>query len=140
MPYATRQDMETRFGLDEIARLIGLLADTLEGEEAAVAAVLADADAVIDASLAVSYELPLTGGMYPLLRDIACDLARADLYKDVEDKTAVRRADLARSRLKKLASGELRLVTDDGIVAAGRHRPVRSGPSPLLTRTDLEDF
>ena len=54
MTYATRADMEARFGAEEALDLAGMQAGRIE-------AALADAAAEIDAALAAAYRLPLSG-------------------------------------------------------------------------------
>ena len=54
MTYATRADMEARFGAEEALDLAGMGAGRIE-------AALADAAAEIDAALAAAYRLPLSG-------------------------------------------------------------------------------
>lgn len=105
MTYATQPDLVARFTETEI----GQVADTDgsgEVDPALVARAIADADAEIDAALAVRYQLPLAT-VSPLLTRIACDLARFSLYTDqvpqvveMRQKNAVRMlADIAAGRI-----------------------------------------
>ena len=121
--YATAQDMVDRFGADEIAELLAL---PRGADAAAIAAspkmarALADTATEIDAALAMRYDLPLAAGTYPLLRNLACDIARRRLY-DEQPTDAVRNAaSRARSQLKLLASGDLVLLSDDGMTVIPR--------------------
>ena len=137
--YATAQDLVDRFGADEIAELLAL---PRGADAAAIAAApkmaraLSDTATEIDAALAVRYDLPLAPGTYPLLRNLACDLARRRLY-DEQPTDAVRNAaSRARSQLKLLAAGDLVLLSDDGMSVVPRpdtgNLAERTGREPVL--------
>ena len=67
--YATLSDLQVRFGPREMGRL-----DDDGGTR--VTAALADASADIDSYLGQRFTLPLTGTGWPLLRALACRIAR----------------------------------------------------------------
>lgn len=75
MTYATRADLEKRYGADEIAQRESALAD------GALEHALVDADALIDGYLAGRYSLPLTA-IPPNLPQMACCIARYNLMGD----------------------------------------------------------
>lgn len=75
MTYATRADLEKRYGADEIAQRESALAD------GALDHALVDADALIDGYLAGRYSLPLTA-IPPNLPQMACSIARYNLMGD----------------------------------------------------------
>lgn len=78
MPYATHQDLLTRFGPEELLQLT----DTANAGTIQVAVVqrhLDDADALIDGYLAQRYALPVSPVPALLVR-LACDLARHSLH------------------------------------------------------------
>lgn len=130
MAYASRQDLVDRFGSDEIDDLAPA------GGERDIAAVLADADAEINAALAVAYDLPLASGTYPALRAIACDLARLRLYDDAVPAEAVLgRANRSRMRLQNIADGKAALVDSDGAVVSRR---IESGPTLGARAADVQ--
>ena len=108
MTYATRQDLTDRFGADEVSDI---------SDAAKVDAALADASAEIDSRLATAFALPLGGGPWPLLRSIACDLARAGLYDEAPTKTVLRRKAAALRRLAEVADGDRALLSETGEVA-----------------------
>ena len=108
MTYATREDLVDRFGAEEIAKL---------GDEARVAAALADAAAEIDAVLAAAYRLPPGDGPWPLLLRIQCDLARGRLYDEAPPERVTGNAEAARERLGGIAEGTVRLVDAQGNAA-----------------------
>ncbi len=135
MAYATRQDLEARFGPVEIENLDG---DGSDPDR--VAPVLADISAEIDGHLAVAYALPLPAGTYPLLTAIACDLARARLYTTSELLEPKKRRDSARAKLKRLAAGELQLVSAAGDVVERRNRASAEGSDAVMTADSLAGF
>jgi len=124
MSYATATDLRTRFGACEIDQLLDQDADGVP-DEGRLEAALADAGAQIDARLAEAYDLPLPEGPYPLLVGIACDLARARLYDDVENKAVMNGASRARRQLSELVDGAARLVTAEGTKIDRRAEKVR---------------
>ena len=136
MTYATRSDMEARFGLDEIAHR----ADPDGSGADRIAAALADAAAEIDSVLAVAYDLPLPAGTYPALRAIACDLARDRLYDDAALDEPKARRKAAAGRLEALRDGRMFLVSGEGVTAPRRSRVGVSGPRPVMTRESLGGF
>ncbi|MDO8932926.1 MAG: DUF1320 domain-containing protein [Rhodocyclaceae bacterium] len=134
MTYATPTDLLSRFGAEEIAqradrsipRLVtaglltaaaagGDLSGYTAGERAAVAAVLAlvngaltDADSDIDGYVATRYAVPLAP-VPPVIKRLACDLARYYLYDDQATETIQTRRDAAVSQLRDVAAGKLSL-------------------------------
>ncbi|MFG0589041.1 gp436 family protein [Acinetobacter sp. YQ_14] len=72
--YATRQDLESRFGAAEIANL-----ESMQTNPDAVNEALQDASEEIDSYVAVAYDLPLP--LIPsTLKRVACNIARYRLY------------------------------------------------------------
>ena len=130
MTYATRADMEARFGADEALDLAGTQAGRIESA-------LADAAAEIDAALASAYRLPLTGGSWPRLVGIACDLARRALYDDLSPEEVTARAERAQAALVRLASGEEALLDAAGDPVPRHDRAARGGPTPSITSDTL---
>jgi len=97
MNYATRAQMESRFGAAEVQGLAGTNANVVD--EA-----IADASAKIDAKLRGRYALPFDASLAELTA-IACDIARFLLYKDAAPDIVVKRYDTAMSQLRDYASG-----------------------------------
>ncbi len=135
--YATAADLITRFSAEEIAqraapegvRVTGELlqltvsggdrsafsADQVTAADAALARlnqVIGDANADVDAKVAVRFAAPITTdtGVRTLTR-IVCDRARYYLYDDQVDKDGViqRRFDQSTRELQQIADGELKL-------------------------------
>lgn len=130
MSYATRADLESRFGADEALDLAGMQAGRIE-------TALADAAAEIDAALATAYRLPLGGGPWPRLVGIACDLARRALYDDVSPAEVSARAEHARAALARLADGTEALLDASGGPAPRVGRAARTGPALTMTSDNL---
>jgi len=104
MPYATQADLETRFGSEELAQR----SDRINGsviDATVVARALADAEAEIDAYLAVRYQLPLAS-VPAVLGRIACDIALYRLCDIPPDEVRKRYEDAVRD-LKRAADGVL---------------------------------
>ena len=116
MTYATQQDLIDRFGEAELAmrtdRVDGLTIDT-----AVLGRALADADAEINAYLAVRYSLPLATTPVDLPR-LAADIARYRLYDDGIPDAVRQRYEDAVSLLKRLASGDVKLVGEAEVASA----------------------
>ena len=130
MSYATRADLETRFGTDEALDLAGMQAGRID-------VALADAAAEVDAALAAAYRLPLQGGPWPRLVGIACDLARRALYDDAASAEVSARADEARAALTRLAAGSDALLDAAGRPAPRPQRAAHAGPAPAMTPDNL---
>lgn len=122
MTYATQADLVARFTESEI----GQVADTDgsgEIDPALVARALADADAEIDAALAVRYQLPLAS-VPPLLVRIACDLARFSFYTDAVPEVVALRQKNAVRLLADIAAGRVSLGLATPPAAADSGNPV----------------
>lgn len=138
MAYATRADMEARFGAGEIA----ILAD--DPDDATVDRTvpsLADACAVIDSYIADAYVLPLsTDVTWPVLVQIACDHARAGLYDDSPLEKPAENMSRGIRQLEKLRDGKMNLVDSSGQVAPRRNTVEHLGPDPKYSADALEGF
>jgi len=139
MPYASQDDLETRFGVIEIAQL----SDRVNGTTAdatVVARAISDAEAEIDGWLGQRYQLPLAS-VPAVLGLIACDLARYYLYDDRATDAVKKRYDDAVRRLKALANGEMVL---DGAappqVATGNNPVTSRSPDCVFNATSLADY
>lgn len=130
MSYATRADLEARFGAEEALDLAGMQDERIESA-------LTDAAAEIDAALASAFRLPLAGGPWPRLVGIACDLARRALYDDISPEEVTARAERAQAALARLAAGDEALLDDSGKPAPRRDRAARGGRAPALTPDNL---
>ena len=136
MSYATRADLESRFGTAEISDVAG----AGDAGTARINAALADAAAEIDAEVGREYALPLGDGPWPMLVAIQCDLARAALYDESIPDRVRARASGARKRLMRIGDQELRLLDAAGAEAARLPSVQVSGPEPQMTRDNLSGF
>lgn len=107
MAYATKADLEIRFGCDEIASLTDRNRDE-EADDDVVAEALADATEEIDGYLANIYTLPLATVPGLIVR-LACDVARYRLWKDAASEYVRWGYEDAISTLGRIASGKMRL-------------------------------
>ncbi len=99
MAYATAEDVKSRFG-EEL--------EQNQPSPKALDRALDDASAEIEGYLRGRYPLPLKK-KHKLLTQIACDIARDNLYKDGSSEAIRARAAEARAKLKALARGVARL-------------------------------
>lgn len=111
MSYATQQDLTDRIGENEFTRLADRDNDG-QPDSAVVAAVIADADALIDSYLGRRYKLPLKNS-YPLLTAVAADIARYRLYDDKPTDEVRKRYENQMKLLEKLAEGEVRFSGEE---------------------------
>ena len=137
MTYASRDDMNLRFGRSEMANLASDPDDTSVDR---VAPRLADAGAEIDAVLAREYALPLSGGPWPALTRIQCDLARAMLYDDATLEAPTRLRDQAMKLLRAIRDGKSELLDAAGAIVPRRNTAARAGPDPVMTADALEGY
>lgn len=95
--YATRVDLEKRFGADEIANLEAM--QTIQG---ALEEALQDATEEIDSYVAVAYTLPLPE-IPSTLKRVACNIARYRLYFQQPTEEITNRYEAEVSYLKRIA-------------------------------------
>lgn len=138
MGYATPQDLEARFGADELVARTDRTGSGLI-DQAAVSRALADAAAEIDGYVAARYRLPLPA-LPAVLTRIACDIARYRLWQDAASDEVRSRYEDARRLLEGIARGLVSL----GLAEEDRPSPslaaARAGPPPLFTRDETAGF
>ena len=139
MAYATPADLRARFQGERPADADREIDDLAGGADARLEAALEDASAEIDSMLHDVYPLPLPAGPWPLLRAVACDLARLRLYDDDAPRRVLGAGSAARARLRRLAAGETALVDEAGNRAPRRPLVLATAPTPALTREELAD-
>jgi phage gp36-like protein len=136
--YATQADLEARFGTDELLALADRDRDGV-ADAAVVAEALADADNLIDGYVGTRYALPLAT-VPPLLEQLACDIARYNLYAAHPTEAAKARHDAAIATLKRIADGTVTLQVA-GVAAATSGDSVQtSGPDRVFNKTNLEGY
>ncbi|MPW43369.1 gp436 family protein [Acinetobacter guerrae] len=107
--YANRQDLEARFGSDEVANL-----EAMQTSVSAIADALQDADEEIDSYIAVKYQLPLPS-VPSTLKRVACNIARYRLYFQQPTEEVENRYRAEIDFLKRVADGKAVLnILDQG--------------------------
>lgn len=139
--YATKQNLITRFGEEELRQLTDR---TLPPSGAIVDSVLdqalTDATATINDHLQGRYTLPLTVIPSSLER-LACDLARFYLYDDHPTETVRAKYDDAIKFLEALARGTIKLGVDGTNQSAPViGTPQVSAPERVFTHKTLKEF
>lgn len=105
MSYATRANLEQRFGVDELEQRESVL------PAGAIGQALTDADAFIDGYLANRYTLPLSS-MPPNLPQIACSIARYTYLGDAVTERARSDYEDAVGWLKDVSAGRVKLQSN----------------------------
>lgn len=119
MPYASTDDLITRFGELELIQQTDLTGSGVVGQ-VMVSRALDDATGIIDGYVSSRYPLPLA--VIPaLLVTLCCDLVRYALYVDAAPPIVAMRRDQAIAQLRDIAAGRLRL--DVGQAAATEAAP-----------------
>lgn len=139
MPYATRAEMEARYGAEELAQLTDRLGTGLVADDV-LARALADADAEVDAYLAGRFSLPLPSAPAVLVR-VACDIARYRLWADMASAEVRTRYEDARRLLEAIANGTARLTPE----AVNTPKPTsmasaKAGPAPVFSADQMAAY
>lgn len=130
MPYATPADLDTRFGAAELLQLADRDGDGI-ADAGVIAGALAEADAEIDAYLAVKYPLPLAT-VPPILVRLACDIARYRLWADRASEEVRKRYEDARHILGLLAAGRVSLGVPEAAAPAAAGGVAVAAPAPVF--------
>lgn len=129
MTYATRQNLEQRYGTDELEQRESMLS------AGAVDQALQDADARINGYLASRYSLPLSA-VPEDLPQVACALARYQLLGDAATERARKDYEDAMAWLKDVANGRVKLQSDVAqAVDSTREVVMFSGAEPVFKRS-----
>lgn len=108
MPYCTQADLEARYGEEEIFQLADRDGSGV-ADPGVVETAIAAAGVEIDGYLAVKYALPLAA-VPELVRQLACEIARYRLWKDMASERVRQDYEDAVRRLGRLASGGMSLT------------------------------
>lgn len=143
MAYATAQDLIDRFGEDELVQLTDR-ALTGGYDAAVVNAALADAGALVEGYLAGRYRVPVAP-VPPLLRRLACDIARHVLHGKAAGETVRAGHDDALRVLRDLADGRAALAgataaTGADVPAAAPGRVLYQAPERRFDPERLAGF
>jgi phage gp36-like protein len=139
MAYTSQSALNSRFGQAEID---SLLDRNREGtpDTAALAAVIRDADALIDGYIGGKYTLPLVF-VPDLLANLSADIVRFRLYDAQAPEEVRRRYEDALAVLKGIASGEVVLPPGvNGAVAAQAITLVGYSAERVFTEETLADY
>jgi len=112
MPYATLQDLETRYGADEINQLTDRDNDG-NNDPDVVDSALNSASSEMDSYLGVRYSTPIATVSDNLNR-VCCDIARFLLHDDAATDEVEARYNRAIKWLQAIASGKAVLTDDNG--------------------------
>lgn len=118
--YATRQDLEARFGSGEIANL-----EAMQTSVNAIADVLQDANEEIDSYIAVKYQLPLPS-VPSTLKRVACNIARYRLYFQQPTEEVESRYKAEIDFLKRVADGKAVLNILDQSNQVTEEKPINA--------------
>ncbi len=140
MPYATLQDLNTRFGAQEIINLADKDGDGIP-DAGVVDAAIADADETIDSYIGNRVQLPLATTP-PLINRLCCNIARYELYADAAPDIVTARYNAAIALLKSISSGAATLGLDaaDEPPAADSPQVAANAPARVFTTDSLKDF
>ena len=142
MTYASLQNLTERFEQLELVQITNPHDHTAQTvNQVKVDDALADADAVIDAKIGARYALPLAT-VPRVLRNIACDLARARLYEDRITDHVLKREEAAMKLLDEIRDGKVTLGLDlvGQPAAAAQGGPQFTEPNRVFTRDSMSDY
>lgn len=139
MAYATQQDLETRFGPDELVeRTDRAGGQTIDA--AVVQRALEDASGEIDSYLGGRYAVPVDP-VLPVLTALCCDIARYRLWQPVASEGVRQAYQDAVRFLRDVAAGAAVLAGALPPAAPVSGGPVRiEAPERELSRNALSDF
>ena len=118
--YASRADLESRFGEAEIANL-----EVMQSTPNAIDEALQDATEEIDSYVAVKYQLPLPS-VPSTLKRVACNIARYRLYFQQPTEEIENRYKAEIDYLKRVADGKAILNILDPQNQVSEEKPVQS--------------
>lgn len=141
MAYITREDLELRFGIDEIAQLLDDDHDDTEGDEETdtLAPAIADAESIVDGYVSTRYTLPLPT-VPDLVKNWAADIARFKLYEEKASEEVRQRYEDAIAQLKDLAKGLINLPIVVDVAISGAAGIDGFSNCRLFTEETLADF
>lgn len=134
--YANEAAFEARFGSKELAELV----PEGEGDDGRVyASAAADADSLIDSYLAARYTLPLSRSQ-PLIKGLAADLTRYELYDDAPPKEVEARRKRAIEQLEQLRDGKILLPGEVPSTSAGLDGIAVASREMVFTEEKLNEY
>jgi phage gp36-like protein len=141
MPYANKQDMIERFGEAELIENSNKGQAATSIKDSSLNLALSDADAEINAYLAVRYVLPLANPP-AILVNLACQIARYNLFGPAVTDEVRDRYRNAAAFLKNVSDGKATLgpAADSTVPPASGDSPKFSKPDPVFTKNSLKDY
>lgn len=138
--YATIEDLVQRFGETQLIQLTDRSTPPADAIGTAVAQqALDDAANLIDGYVAAKYALPLAT-VPPLLNQLACDLARFNLYTDQAPDQVATRNTAAIATLRRISEGAVK-IDAAGVEPESRSDMVETaGPERTFSRCSLRSF
>ena len=121
MSYITLQDLQTRYGADEISRLADRDGDSIPDADV-IATAIGDAGEVVDSYLSSRFALPLAQVPVVIVR-LACAITRYHLYDDKPSDHVTREYSGALQTLQKIADGDIRLGIDGAALDGATGEP-----------------
>jgi phage gp36-like protein len=139
MSYATLQNLQDKFGPDEILQLADRDADGMI-DAGVVEKALADADALVDAYVGKRHDLPLEETP-PRVADVAAEIAYFKLFRGDPPEYARKLYEDAMRFLRDVASGAAVIEIAGGIEPARDGQVVLAdGPARTFDRKSLKGF
>jgi phage gp36-like protein len=138
MPYCTLQDLIDRGWEEELLQLTDL-AGAGAIDEVPVNRAIADADADIEPRLRPVCTLPLVT-VDPILKRIACDLARYYLHGQLAPDHVKDRGKQAWADLDAIAAGRLKIDDGTGAAITSDGPPDYEAPERVFTADSLADY
>ncbi|MGZ8362481.1 MAG: gp436 family protein [Caulobacteraceae bacterium] len=141
MSYATLDDLTALCGERELIQLTDRATPPAdEVDQALVAEALGRADNLVDSYIGATYQLPLAQAS-PLLKNLACDIARHWLWKGAASDEVQKRRDEAVKHLQMIATGKAKIPDVQGAQppAAGGARIISPGGREF-TRDSMGGF
>lgn len=124
MTYASLEDLQARFGAEEILQLADRNRDGVI-DAGVIDRALADADAEINGYLGSRYQLPLAE-VPQIVNVYACDIARFRLYHDLATEEVRKRYEDALKFLRMVAEGKVKIGP-----AANGAEPTQAGGAEI---------
>lgn len=138
MAYATQQDLDDRFGAEEILQLSDRDADGV-ADSSVITNALTDADELINSYLAVRMELPLSTVPAVLVRT-ASDIAYCLLFRNDPPDGVKAAHEKAVKFLQDVSKGTARLDAGGAEPEPSGDTVQTSGPSKVFTRDTMDGF
>ncbi len=136
--YCTKQDLETRFGAEEILELTDRDADGV-ADDGVLDVAIADAGRTIDSYISKRYDLPLAEIPQRLVK-VACDLVRYDLHKEDPPERVTTAFKDAMTALRDIAAGRAVLDVAGAEPTGAKDDVIVEGPDRIFNSETMKGF